>query len=1042
MVNFTLSEWLKLIPRNKAWNARRKARTATISRIEGLEDRALLTANLPIAVADVYNATEDTTLNGTSVLTNDTDLDVGDVIDEAVLGTTTTNGTLTLNTNGTFTYVPDADFNGVDTFTYFARDSFHDENSAVPTLVTINVAPIDDVPVAADDTLTVAEDSGLTNGNVATNDTPSGDGGNIWALATPATNGVAVVNPDGTFTYTPAANYSGTDSFTYTITDVDADVSTATVTITVTSVDDQPIAVNDILVVPEDSGTTSGNVALNDTPSGDGGNVWSLTTPATGGTAVVDPAGTYTYTPNANFNGSDSFSYTITDLDGDTSTAIVAITVTAIDDVPLAVADTLTVAEDSGINSGNLATNDTPSGDGGNVWSLTTGATNGTAVVNPNGTFTYTPNANYNGVDSFSYTITDIDGDVSTALVAITVTLIDDVPLAVYDTLTVAEDSGLTNGSLAANDTASGDGGNVWTLTTIATSGVAVVNPNGTFSYTPNANFNGSDSFTYTLTDIDGDTSTATVAITVTSVDDQPTAVNDNLVVLEDSGTTSGNLALNDTPSADGGNVWTLTTPATGGTAVVNAAGTYTYTPNANFNGSDSFSYTLTDIDGDTSTAIVAITVTAIDDVPLAVSDTLTVAEDSGTTSGNLASNDTPSGDGGNVWTLTTGATSGVAVVNPNGTFTYTPNANYNGADSFSYTITDIDGDVSTAIVAVTVTATDDVPVAVNDTLTVAEDSGLTNGNLATNDTPSADGGNAWTLATGATHGVAVVGPTGTFSYTPNANFTGSDSFTYTITDIDGDTSTATVAVTVTAANDAPVVVNGNGSAAQDGTFEGSLAPLASDQEGDALTFSAVTLPLHGSLELSPDGNFVYTPDAGFSGADFFTFQANDGQADSNIATFTLNVTDLFVLVLSPTPGTIATSKKAAVPLDPTAQLVAVEPTVNFANASITAGITAGADRRDKIFITDGAGGTGTIDARGRRILFNGSEIARISGGRRGQSLQVSFNSSATEGAVEAVLQRISVRTSKQASRATRTIQISVSAGGETSTATIDANVA
>ena len=324
---------------------------------------------------------------------------------------------------------------------------------------------------------------------------------------------------------------------------MDGDTSTATVAITVTSVNDVPVAVNDTLTVVEDSGTTNGNLALNDTPSGDGGNVWTLTTAATSGVAVVNPAGTYTYTPNANFNGSDFFTYTITDANGDTSSAAVSITVTAVNDVPVALADTLIVAEDSGLTTGNLAANDIPSGDGGNVWTLTTGAVNGVAIVNPDGTFSYTPNANFNGSDAFTYTIRDVDGDTSTAVVTITVTAVDDIPVAVDDTLTVAEDSGLTSGNLAANDTPSGDGGNVWTLTTGATNGVAVVNPDGTFSYTPNANFNGSDSFTYTITDVDGDTSTATVTITVTSVNDVPVAVNDTLTVVEDSGTTSGNLA-------------------------------------------------------------------------------------------------------------------------------------------------------------------------------------------------------------------------------------------------------------------------------------------------------------------------------------------------------------------------------------------------------------------------------------------------------------------------------------------------------------------
>ncbi|MBK7548119.1 MAG: cadherin-like domain-containing protein [Rhodoferax sp.] len=105
-------------------------------------------------------------------------------------------------------------------------------------------------------------------------------------------------------------------------------------------------------------GHASGNLAGNDTPSGDGGNVWSLATAAANGTAVVNADGTYTYTPNANFTGSDSFTYTITDTDGDTSTATVSISVTPVDDAPAAAADSPVGPRTR--PSGTLAGNDTP----------------------------------------------------------------------------------------------------------------------------------------------------------------------------------------------------------------------------------------------------------------------------------------------------------------------------------------------------------------------------------------------------------------------------------------------------------------------------------------------------------------------------------------------------------------------------------------------------------------------------------------------------------------------------------------------------------
>ena len=428
-----------------------------------------------------------------------------------------THGTVSFAADGTLTYTPNANYNGPDSFTYTVTSGGVTET----TTVNVTVMPVDDVPVAVNDTFTTNEDTSLTD-TLATNDTPSGDGGNVWTLATGPAHGTVVVNIDGSFTYTPTADYNGADSFTYTITDADGDTSTATVNLTVNPVDDVPVAVDDTFTTDEDTSLTD-TLATNDTPSGDGGNVWTLATGPAHGTVVVNIDGSFTYTPTADYSGADSFTYTITDADGDTSTATVNLTVNPVDDVPVAVDDTFITNEDTSLTD-TLATNDTPSGDGGNVWTLATDPTHGTVVVNIDGSFTYTPTADYNGADSFTYTITDADGDTSTATVNLTVNPVDDVPVAVNDTFTTDEDTSLTD-TLAGNDTPSGDGGNVWTLATGPAHGTVVVNPDGTFSYTPTANYNGPDSFTYTITDADGDTSTATVNLTVTPVNDVPVAM-------------------------------------------------------------------------------------------------------------------------------------------------------------------------------------------------------------------------------------------------------------------------------------------------------------------------------------------------------------------------------------------------------------------------------------------------------------------------------------------------------------------------------------
>jgi hypothetical protein len=841
--------------------------------------------DLPVAVDDTFLTDEDSALTGQTLAPNDTPS--GDGGNTWALATGPSHGSVVVNADGSFTYTPDADYHGPDSFTYTLTDADGDVSTAT-ALLTVN--PIDDLPVAVDDTFLTDEDSALTGQTLAPNDTPSGDGGNTWALATGPSHGSVVVNADGSFTYTPDADYHGPDSFTYTLTDADGDVSTATALLTVNPIDDLPVAVDDTFLTDEDSALTGQTLAPNDTPSGDGGNTWALATGPSHGSVVVNADGSFTYTPDADYHGPDSFTYTLTDADGDVSTATALLTVNPIDDLPVAVDDTFLTDEDSALTGQTLAPNDTPSGDGGNTWALATGPSHGSVVVNADGSFTYTPDADYHGPDSFTYTLTDADGDVSTATALLTVNPIDDLPVAVDDTFLTDEDSALTGQTLAPNDTPSGDGGNTWALATGPSHGSVVVNADGSFTYTPDADYHGPDSFTYTLTDADGDVSTATALLTVNPIDDLPVAVDDTFLTDEDSALTGQTLAPNDTPSGDGGNTWALATGPSHGSVVVNADGSFTYTPDADYHGPDSFTYTLTDADGDVSTATALLTVNPIDDLPVAVDDTFLTDEDSALTGQTLAPNDTPSGDGGNTWALATGPSHGSVVVNADGSFTYTPDADYHGPDSFTYTLTDADGDVSTATALLTVNPIDDLPVAVDDTFLTDEDSALTGQTLAPNDTPSGDGGNTWALATGPSHGSVVVNADGSFTYTPDADYHGPDSFTYTLTDADGDVSTATALLTVNPIDDLPVAVDDTFLTDEDSALTQTLAPNDTPSGDGGNTWALATGPSHGSVVVNADGSFTYTPDADYHGPDSFTYTLTDADGDVSTATALLTV--------------------------------------------------------------------------------------------------------------------------------------------------------
>ena len=212
--------------------------------------------------------------------------------------------------------------------------------------------------------------------------------------------------------YTPAANFAGTDTFTYTIADAAGATDTATVTVTVTNVNnDAPDAVNDAATVAEDSGANPITVLANDTDPdpADTRTITAITQPANGTVAITGGGTGLTYTPAANFAGTNTFTYTITDAAGATDTATVTVTVTPVNDPPVAVDDAATVAEDSTNNAITVLANDTDP-DTGTTLTITavTQPANGTVAITGGGTgLTYTPNANFTGTDTFTYTITD-----------------------------------------------------------------------------------------------------------------------------------------------------------------------------------------------------------------------------------------------------------------------------------------------------------------------------------------------------------------------------------------------------------------------------------------------------------------------------------------------------------------------------------------------------------------------------------------------------------------------------------------------------------
>ncbi|MGE4404512.1 Ig-like domain-containing protein [Pseudomonas sp.] len=395
----------------------------------------------------------------------------------------------------------------------------------------LNNDVVNDAPVAADDSLTATEDTPVTYSaaQLLGNDVDADDDTLAIASVTSGIGGSAVLNPDGSVTFTPAPNFNGQASFTYTVTDGSLVSNTATVTINVAAVNDAPVAADDSLTATEDTPVTYSAAQLlgNDVDADDDTLAIASVTSGIGGSAVLNPDGSVTFTPAPNFNGQASFTYTVTDGSLVSNTATVTINVAAVNDAPVAADDSLTATEDTPVtySAAQLLGNDADADDDTLAIASVTSGTGGSAVLNPDGSVTFTPAPNFNGQASFTYTVTDGSLVSNTATVTINVAAVNDAPVAADDSLTATEDTPVTYSAaqLLGNDVDADDDTLAIASVTSGAGGSAVLNPDGSVTFTPAPNFNGQASFTYTVTDGSLVSNTATVTINVAAVNDPAT---------------------------------------------------------------------------------------------------------------------------------------------------------------------------------------------------------------------------------------------------------------------------------------------------------------------------------------------------------------------------------------------------------------------------------------------------------------------------------------------------------------------------------------
>lgn len=646
----------------------------------------------PDAVNDSISVDEDDTVTF-NPLANDTDPNPGDTLTVTSIGTPS-NGTLTDNGDGTYTYEPDENYNGSDSVTYTISDGNGGTDTAT---ITFNVAPVNDAPDAVNDSVTTDEDTAITI-DVLDNDTDvDGDPLEITGASVPADQGtVAIVG--GELLFTPAENFNGPATISYSISDGEGGTDTAEVTVNVTPVNDDPVAVDDSASTMEDQSVIVDLIGNDTDVDGDTLELAAVSVDPALGSVVDNGDGTVTFTPAPDYNGPVTIDYTVSDGNGGTDEGQAVVSVGAVNDGPTAVDDSASTDEDTAVTI-NVIGNDTdPDGDTLEVVGATVPADQGTVVNNGDGTLTFTPAENYNGPAEITYTITDGNGGTDEGIVNVTVNPVNDDPVAVDDIETTDEDVAVVVDLLGNDTDVDGDTLELASVSVDPAFGTVEDNGDGTVTFTPAPDYNGPVTIDYTVSDGNGGTDEGQAIVSVGAVNDGPVAEDDTASTDEDTAVTITDALDNDT-DADGDTLTIIsaTVPADQGTVTTDGTDLF-FTPAENFNGVAEITYTISDGNGGTDTAKVDVTVNAVNDDPDAVDDSDSTEFETEVEI-NLLANDTDvDGDTLTVTSATVPADQGSLVEVSNGVYTFTPAAGFEGTATVSYTVSDGQGGSDSAV--------------------------------------------------------------------------------------------------------------------------------------------------------------------------------------------------------------------------------------------------------------------------------------------------------------------------------------------------------
>ncbi|MFH4466871.1 tandem-95 repeat protein, partial [Vibrio diabolicus] len=684
--------------------------------------------NSPVTLSAIEEDSDPITITTEELLSN-VDIDDADTLIVTNVTIESGNGTLIDNNDGSWTYIPEADD---DTEVSFSYDIIDDDGGVINGTANLDIKPVNDAPIATNDTIQTDEDSQVVIDVLANDSDIEGDDLSITSASVSEEQGIVEI-VDGKLVFTPSENFNGNATISYTISDGELE-DEAQVSVTVNSVNDAPIALNDATITEEDTSVTI-DVLPNDTDiDGDALSIESASVLSDQGQVeIID--GKLVFTPTENFNGDAEITYIVTD--GElTDEAKVTVTVNPVNDAPTIKVDAVESITEDAVNTdtvvATLTVRDTDTPEDQLTVSLENNSNGYFVLVGDEVKLTQ---AGVDAVNNDELNLKDLtisasvsDGVNPTAndSDSLIVNRVNDAPTvdnAITDQVLSEDFDAYT---IDLNEVFK-DSDSSLEFSVSGNNNIQISIVNGVATITPTADWNGKETITFTAKDPSGESVSQTVNFTVAQVVDIEA---DSADVVEDTPTII-NVLGNDTFEGDD-KVVSLDTnngPANG-TVSVNPDGSVTYTPSDNYHGTDSFTYIVTS-GGVSESTTVSVDVTPVNDAPVAKDDTAITDEDTPVTIHVLPNDTDVDDDKLSIESASVPKEQGTVEV-VDGKLVFTPAENFNGDAEITYTVTD--GQLTDeATVTVTVNPVNDAPTIKVDALeSITEDAVSTDTVVAT----------------------------------------------------------------------------------------------------------------------------------------------------------------------------------------------------------------------------------------------------------------------------------------------------------------------